>query len=76
MTQNERWLARYNEVKNFIEKEHRNPSKYVPEEMALVNWVKQQRKLVNKGDLMPERVARLRELLELCERYKRKNQYQ
>lgn len=28
MTQEERWLARYNEVKNFIETNHRNPSKY------------------------------------------------
>lgn len=32
MTQEERWLARYNEVKSFIEKNHRNPSKYYDEE--------------------------------------------
>lgn len=28
MTQDERWLVRYNEVKSFIETNHRNPSKY------------------------------------------------
>ena len=28
MTQDERWMARYNEVKEFIEREHRNPSRY------------------------------------------------
>ncbi len=32
MTQDERWMVRYQEVKNFIETNHRNPSKYKPEE--------------------------------------------
>ena len=32
MTQYERWQARYEEVKAFIESNHRNPSKYVVEE--------------------------------------------
>ena len=49
MTQEERWFARYNEVKTFIETNKRNPSKYSPEEKSLVNWVKQQRKLTNVG---------------------------
>lgn len=29
MTQEERWKTRYEEVKNFIETNKRNPSKYV-----------------------------------------------
>ena len=28
MTQDERWLVRYNEVQTFIEKNHKNPSKW------------------------------------------------
>lgn len=36
MTQDERWLSRYNEVKNFIESNHRNPSKYYDEEKLMV----------------------------------------
>ncbi len=32
MTQDERWLAKYNEVKTFIETNHRNPSKHRIEE--------------------------------------------
>ena len=32
MTQDERWMFRYNGVKSFIEENHRNPSKYNPEE--------------------------------------------
>lgn len=40
MTQDERWLARYNQVKGFIEREHRNPSKYRLEEHDMLNWLK------------------------------------
>ena len=32
MTQDERWNIRYNEVKSFIETNHRNPSKHRIEE--------------------------------------------
>ena len=76
MTQDERWQSRYDEVKAFIEANHRNPSKYVDEERGLVNWCKQQRKLVNAGKMKEERVEKFRKLLELTEQYKRKNQYQ
>lgn len=76
MDQETRWLTRYNEVKVFIEREHRNPSKFIPEERGLRNWVRHQQKLVNKGELKAERVEMYKELLALMEEYKRKNQYQ
>jgi len=76
MDQETRWLTRYNEVKVFIEREHRNPSKFIPEERGLRNWVRHQQKLVNKGELKAERVEMYKELLALMEKYKRKNQYQ
>ena len=76
MTQDERWLIRYNEVKTFIEENHRNPSKYVDSERGLRNWVKQQKKLLNAGALEGQRLMMFNELLGLEERYKRKNQYQ
>ena len=76
MTQDERWMARYNEVKEFIEHEHRNPSKFIPEERGLRNWVRHQQKLANKDELKTERVEMYKELLALMEKYKRKNQYQ
>lgn len=60
----------------FIEREHRNPSKFIPEERGLRNWVRHQQKLVNKGELKAERVEMYKELLALMEKYKRKNQYQ
>ena len=47
MTQDERWNLRYQEVMDFIETNHRNPSKHRLEEHDMLNWVKQQRKLHN-----------------------------
>ena len=64
MTQDERWLVRYNEVKEFIEREHRNPSKYRLEEHDHLNWLKANRKAMNAGKMKPERVEKFRKLLE------------
>lgn len=75
MDQETRWLTRYKEVKRFIEENKRNPSKHRIEEHDMLNWVKQQRKLVNAGELKPERMEKFKELLALSERYRRKNQY-
>ena len=75
MTQDERWMVRYQEVKCFIDLELRNPSKFIPEERGLRNRVRHQQKLVNKDELNPERVEKYIELLALMEKYKRKNQW-
>lgn len=66
---------KYNEVVSFIEANHRNPSKYVGAERELVNWTKQQRKLMNAVELKEPRLGMFKELLELCEKYKHLNQY-
>ena len=76
MTQDERWLARYNEVKGFIETNHRNPSKYYDEEKLMVHFLKRNRKLMNAGELTEPRFSMFKELLVLSERYRRKNQYE
>ena len=75
MTQEERWLARYNEVKEFIEREHRNPSKYRLEEHDMLNWLKANRKHMNSDTLKEPMLSRFKELLGLIERYKHINQY-
>ena len=75
MTQEERWMLKYNEVVEFINTNHRNPSKHRIEEHNMLNWLKANRKLLNAGALKPERVERFKELLALMERYKRINQY-
>lgn len=75
MTQDEKWLNRYNEVKDFIECNHRNPSRHFVENRNLLSWIKQQRKLMNAGTLKPERMEPFKRLLELMEENKRVNQY-
>lgn len=76
MTLDERWMARYNEVKTFIEANHRNPSKYYPEEKLMVHFMKRGRKLMNAEELKELRLGMFKELLELSEKYRRKNQYE
>ena len=51
MTQDERWMAKYNDAMEFMESNHRNPSRHRLEEHDMLNWVKQQRKLKNLGIL-------------------------
>jgi len=76
MTQDERWLAKYNEVKTFIETNHRNPSKHDAEERGqYLNWLKATRKKMNAGELKYERVEMFEKLLALCEEYKHVNQF-
>ena len=76
MTQEQRWLTKYNQVITFIETNHRNPSRHRIEEHDMLNWVKHQRKLVNAGELKPERIEKFKKLTELANKYKRVNQYQ
>ena len=64
MTQDERWQKRYEEIVDFIEANKRNPSKYVAEERLMVHFLKRGRKMLNAGGL-----------LELCNKYKRVNQW-
>ena len=75
MTQDERWLVRYNEVKSFIETNHRNPSKYYDEEKLMVHFLKRGRKLMNAGELQEPRLGMFKELLTLSEQYKHVNQW-
>ena len=75
MTQDERWNIRYQEVKDFIESNKRNPSKYALEEKLLVHFLKRGRKLMNAGELKEPRLSLFKELLVLSEQYKRVNQW-
>ena len=76
MTQEERWKVRYQEVKSFIETNHRNPSRHRIEEHDYLNWLKANRKAINAGKMKAERVEKFRKLLELTEQYRRKNQWE
>lgn len=76
MTQDERWMANYHEVKSFIETNRRNHSKYDLEERRLYTWLKHNRKQMNAEELKEPRLGMFKELLSLSEKYRRKNQYE
>lgn len=76
MTQDEKWLLKYNEVGAFIENNKRNPSKHRIEEHDMLNWLKANRKKMNAGDMKEDRLVKFKDLLALVEENKRKNQYQ
>jgi hypothetical protein len=75
MTQDEKWNKRYQDVMEFLAKNHRNPSRHRLEEHDMLNWLKANRKKMNADGLKPERVEKFKELLALTEVYRRKNQY-
>ena len=76
MTQEERWLTKYKEVVEFIQTNHRNPSRHRIEEHDMLNWVKANRKALNAGKLKEERVEAFKRLLAMMEQYRRKNQWE
>ncbi len=75
MTQYERWNKRYQDVMEFLAKNHRNPSRHRLEEHDLLNWLKSNRKKMNAGELKEPRLRKFKELLETVEELKRINQY-
>ncbi|SFC51125.1 hypothetical protein SAMN04488493_1128 [Xylanibacter ruminicola] len=68
-------MTKYNEVVEFIESNHRNPSKHRIEEHDMLNWLKANRKRMNAGELKPERVELFNRLLAMCEQHKHINQW-
>lgn len=75
MTQDERWMIQWKELMNFMDANKRRPSKFIDSERGLRNWWKHQQKLLNAGDLRPDRIEKFNELLNLGEKYKHVNQY-
>ena len=55
MTQDERLITRYEEVRTFLETNKRNPSKHRIEEHDMLNWLKSNRKALNAGKLKEDK---------------------
>lgn len=75
MTQEERWMTRYQKMMSFLEENHRNPSKHRIDEHDHLNWLKANRKVMNAGKMKEDRLVKFKELLILVEENKRVNQY-
>ncbi len=66
---------RYQEVVEFVESNHRNPSKHRIDEHDMLNWVKANRKAMNTGRMKEDRVEAFEKLLEMMGENKRVNQW-
>ena len=75
MTQDERWQKQCDEVVEFIQTNHRNPSRHRIEEHDMLNWLKANRKRMNAGELKHPRLEKFNELLALTEENKHVNQW-
>lgn len=60
---------------DFIESNHRNPSRHRIEEHYMLYKVKANRKRMNAGEIKEPRLRLFKELLVLSEEYKYKNQW-
>ena len=75
MTQEERWQQQYEQMMDFMETNHRRPSKHRLEEHDMLNWFKATQKRIAKGELSDERLKKFNVLLEVADKYRRLNQY-
>ena len=76
MTIEEKWTQQYKEILKYMRTYQRRPSKHHPEDLKMHNWIKHNKKLLNKGELPINRFHRFTHLLDIAQKYRRINQYQ
>lgn len=76
MTQEERWQRQYDQMIEFMETNHRRPSKHRLEEHDMLNWFKCVKKQIAKGGYPQNRLEKFAVLMEVANKYRRKNQYE
>ena len=76
MTQDERWQRQYDQMMEFMETNHRRPSKHRLEEHDMLNWFKSNKKQIAKGGYPQNRLEKFAILMEVANKYRRKNQYE
>ena len=76
MNQDEMWMNKWQEAVDFLETNHRRPSKFNPEERDMRNWWKHNKKLLNAGQMKESRVELFNQLMVLGEKYRHVNQYE
>ena len=65
----------YNTILEFVSKYEQRPSKHHVEEHAMHNWLKHNKKMLNKEKMPADRIARFIHLLDLIKKYQRINQH-
>ena len=68
MTQDERWQRQYEEMMTFMETNHRRPSKHRLEEHDMLNWFKNTKKQIAKGDYPQDRLEKFAILMKVADK--------
>lgn len=76
MTQDELWLQKWRELMDFLETNHRRPSKFIPEQRNMRTWWNHNKKLLNAVEMKENRITLFEQLLEVGGKYRRVNQYE
>ena len=69
------WKKNYEALCAFVSDNHRGPTRHHIEEMHMLNWLKYNRKMLNKEKLSPERKELILRLKALISSFNRVNQY-
>ena len=69
------WKKNYEALWAFVSDNHRGPTRHHIEEMHMLNWLKYNRKMLNKEKLSPERKELILRLKALISSLNRVNQY-
>ncbi len=75
MVRTENWNRKYKVVWDFVTEHQRGPTRHHPEEARLMNWMKYNRKRLNKGLLSPEKKELFIRLRNYISSFCRVNQY-
>lgn len=75
MTLDQLWTFTWNEYMDYLCNNKRRPSKYREKDMRLVNWLKYNRKLLNRDKLSEDRKEKMLVLLKEIDKFRRVNQY-
>lgn len=60
-----KWLAKYQQLKDYVEQHHQLPDKKKVENRGLLNWWKYNKKLIKQGRLPHEQLLMLQQLNEM-----------
>lgn len=75
MNREETWEKNYKKIWKFVSVNHRGPSHHRDNEMKMTNWMKYNRKRLNKDMMCEKRKKEFIKLKELISSFHRINQY-
>ena len=75
MNRDIKWKIHYDEVWEFVNKNHRSPSRHHLEEKKMLNWLKYNRKMLNRDALSDGNKEEFLKLKSFISSFNRVNQY-